>query len=112
MATIEKILGQLRPSTSDAQIIYAANQGKKAIITDVFICNVSSGKTEFSLYYSDGGQISDETTALFQDAALNKGQTYALNNMCVGVSVEGKIIVKSQSGNDVNFTIFGKEIDI
>ena len=72
----EKQIAQIRPSGTAAVPAYSPAVGVTGIIKSVTVCNVNAGTIKFSIFLDDGGATFNESTALYFEAELLKGQTF------------------------------------
>tara|TARA_R110000772_G_scaffold120327_3_gene226508 strand:- start:3446 stop:3775 length:330 start_codon:yes stop_codon:yes gene_type:complete len=104
-----KLLGQLRPAATTAEIIFSPRTGSQVVLTSIYICNLSSSKKEYSLYFDNDGTTYDETTALAFETEI-QGNTTAIVEIEIPLrNSAGGFAVQTSSANDINFTLFGEE---
>lgn len=105
----KKILGQLRPSDTNAASI--VNPTKFSLVSGIMICNTTSSASTYRIFLDDDGSTYDADTALFYDIPIDANSTdmlewddpLPLNNSSANLAV------RSGTSNALNFTVYGKE---
>lgn len=110
MAFQEKQLGQLRPADTNAASIYAPANGVTAVIKNIVVCNTTSSSVTFRIFHDDEGSTYDESTALVFDCTLLPNETKSFDGFKASATFGGNIGVRSSTGNAINFTLYGAEI--
>ena len=106
----EKQLGQVRPTTNSPESIYSPGSNVTAIIKSIYVCNTSNIDSSFRILCDEDGTTYDESTALFWDVSIAAKTTVEINTFIALNNPSGNIAVRSLSGNDLTFTVFGAEI--
>lgn len=109
-----KQLGQARPSDTSAASIYSPDAEEiNTEITLIVVCNVSGAARTFRIFHDENGTTYDATTALFYDTPLNADETieipYEEGSGIWMRDPSGNLAVRSDSGNGITFTVYGKE---
>ena len=103
----EKLIGQLRPSSTGAEVVYTVPSNTTSIIKSIFLSNTSNSAVEYSIFVSTGTTY-DETTALYFEISLAKNTSDNINTY---IALEqGNVAIKINSANDATITLFGAEI--
>jgi len=103
----EKLLGQLRPSSTSAEVVYSAPSETTAIVKTITIANTSNTAVKYSIFVS-AGTTYDETTAIIWEVSLAKNNSDIIDNFIA--LTEGNIAFKIDSATDATITLFGAEI--
>ena len=109
-----QLLGQLRPSTATPESLYspkaAANRqpGQQAVLKRIYIANVSNQDRLYSIFFDNDGTTYDETTALAWNVKLLKNTAEVFDLDVSMADSSGNLAVKTDSANNLNFTLFGE----
>lgn len=104
---IEKLIGQLRPSSTNAEVVYNVPSNTTGIIKTITIANTSNSSVKYSIFVSSGTTY-DETTAIIWEVSLAKNNSDMLDTYIALTG--GNIAFKIDSSNDATITLFGAEI--
>lgn len=102
------LLGQLRPANTTATSIYSPDD--YAIVDKIIVCNQGGITPKFRIFLDDDGSTYDETTALYWDIVLDKDQTIEIEGTFYMANSSGNLAVRTDTADDVTFTVFGREI--
>lgn len=117
MAEIEskigKQLGQLRPANTTAASLYSPGSNMDVHITLLIVCNTTGSAATFRLFHDEDGTTYDATTALYYDKSVSNGDVVVIsyndnNGIWMGNS-SGNLAVRTDTGNALTFTVYGKE---
>ena len=103
----EKLLGQLRPSGTSAEVVYSVPSETTCIVKTIAISNTSNGAVKYSIFVSEGTTY-DETTAIIWEVSLAKNNNEMINNFIALTG--GNIAFQIDSATDLTITLFGAEI--
>ena len=106
----EKMLGQLAPADTNAASIYSPGSNVTAVITNIFVCNVTGNTPTYRIFVDDDGSTYDATTALYYDNATAANTTEQIRCYIPMNNADGNIAVRSSAANEITFTVFGVEI--
>ena len=109
MAHNLKQLGQLRPSEITAVSLYSPPVGDN-VVHSIIVCNTSDSEATYSIFVDDNGEVYNETTAIFWEAALPANTSDVLEVKICMNDETGSLGVKTGSINALTFTAFGEEI--
>jgi len=102
----EKLLGQLRPSSTSAEVVYSVPSETTAIVKTITIANTSNSAVKYSIFVSEGTTY-DETTAIIWEVSLAKNNSDVLNMF---IALTGNVAFEIDGANDATITLFGAEI--
>jgi len=106
-----KILAQLQPSTTLAQILYTPASGKKALLTHLWIA-VYDNDVVVDIFHDEDGTTFDDSTAWIRDVKIEKEKnivSLSLGN--IRVENDGAIGIQIDNASDATFSLYGKEED-
>lgn len=103
-----RLLGQLRPANTTAASIYSPDDF--AIVDRILVCNQGGITPKFRIFLDNDGTTYDETTALYWDIALDADQTVEIDGPLYMANSSGNLAVRTDTADDVTFTVFGREI--
>jgi len=107
----EKELGQLRPANITAATIYIPPTNIVTTeVKSIFITNVSGNDARFRIFVDQDGTTYDEDTAIMFDVSLLKRTSVTISETIFLNNSAGSIGVRTDSPDDVNFTVYGVEI--
>ena len=103
------LLGQARPSDTNAATLYTATL--KTEIGRIIIANTSGSAATFRLFHDQGGSTYDESNALAFDVsiaggAINDAQSFQMGNG-ITLAVTDTLGIRSSVANALTFTIYG-----
>jgi hypothetical protein len=109
MAFTYKTLGQTAPSTTNNANAYTVPANTEAVVSSIFICNVSSASATFKVFQRINGAAAANSNAIAFEQLVPARST---------TSIEGKITlgagdiltVQSSVADALTFTINGSEI--
>lgn len=109
MATTYKILGQSRPSDTNATDLYTVPSSTEAVISTLTATNVDGTASNISIYAVPSAGSASQANALVYQAELgaNTLQTFTIG---ITLAAGDKIVVQSATGNAVTYQAFGSEI--
>jgi hypothetical protein len=110
MALQEKQLGQLRPADTTVASIYSPPASTTAIIRTIIICNTGAANANYRIFIDDDGSTYDTSTAIFYDAGVAKNTTDIIEIHGAMNNSSGNLAVRTDTPNDITFTVFGMEI--
>ena len=102
----EKLLGQLRPTGTGAEVVYSVPSDTTAIVKTIVVSNVGSGSIKYSIFVSEATTY-NESTAISFDISLATEKT---NFIQTYIATTGNIAFKTDTANDATITLFGAEI--
>lgn len=103
-----RMLGQLRPANTNNASIYSPDD--YAVIDRIIVCNQGGITPKFRIFLDDDGTTYDETTVLYWDISLDVDQTVEIEGPFYMANSAGNLAVRTDTANDVTFTVFGREI--
>lgn len=110
MATLQKQLGQARPSDTNAASIYSPPARTFGIVRNVVICNNTGSAATYRIFHDADGTTYDQSTALAYDVSLSANTTTILEVYWPASQSAGNFAVRSGTGNALSFTFYGDEI--
>lgn len=104
-------LAQLRPSNTNANLLFSADLDTE--ITAIIVCNTTSTAARFSLYHDDEGATYDADTKLYHEKNVPGQDSFRVEvafSVGAGISVApgGNVAVQTDTANALNFTAYGK----
>ena len=108
MSTVSKMLGQIQPTDTNPNALYAPESGKSGIIKRLFICNTTANTPTFRIFHEYAGTGTSVSTALYYDVSLSANEVKNLD-VYIPVSRGSQVNVRCSAGNEVTFTAYGTE---
>ena len=105
--SILQYLNQLRPATTDPELIYSPEPGEQVVLVRLIVANVSNKNRDFSVYFDHDGTTADETTAIAFEAGILKNTTEIIDLQLPARNSAGGLYVQTDKANDLNFTLTG-----
>lgn len=102
----EKLLGQLRPSGTSAEVVYSVPTDTTVIIKTIAISNVSSASMKYSIFVSEGTTY-DESTAIAWNCILAKENSIMIDTF---ISLTGNVAFQVDTASSATITLFGAEV--
>lgn len=102
-------LGQLRPSTTNAEVLFAPTENKPYTIDLILVTNSAGGSVTIEIYHDADGTTYDETTEILAGKSLSSGETFEFSPS-YGISDyrnSGRLAVKASTANSAVFTAYG-----
>lgn len=109
MAFVYKILGQQRPSDTNATDIYTVPASTQAVISSILICNTTSSAATFSVFQRVSTQTAGEANAIAFDQNIPANSTTTIEAKLT-LSSTNVLSVKSGTSSALTFTVNGSEI--
>ena len=103
----EKLLGQLRPSSTSAEVVYSVPSETTAIVKSILVSNVSALGMKYSIFVSEGTTY-DESTAIAWNCILAKENSIVIN-LFVSLT-QGNIAFKVDTSSSATITLMGVEV--
>ncbi len=103
----EQELAQVRPSGVAAVVAYSPGADETGIITHVNVSNVHTAGIKFSIFKDNDGTDADESTSMFFEAVLKKGQTFSQAVWWPMNNPVGTLSVQVDVANGATFTFHG-----
>ena len=106
-------MGQLAPANTTAAAIYSPATGVKGEVNLIIVCNTGTTIVKYRIFHDADGSTYADGSALFYDVSLGSGET---DTICCepGIIVDGEnsgtIGVRTDTANDLTFTVYGWEI--
>jgi len=109
MASVYKILGQLRPSDTSIADLYTVPSGGQTVISTIMVANVTATDAVFDLFARPDAATADEGTAIAFGSKVTANTSVSIT---LGATVDAADVISVRSGtsNSVTFTAFGLEI--
>ena len=107
------VLGQLRPTDTNAASLYAPAANVIGIVMRVVICNTTGGGLSYRLFIDADGTTYDETTALAFDVAIAANVSVLFDLGPFGLPMPdsaGHLAARSSAGSGLTFTAWGYEL--
>lgn len=104
-------LAQLRPADTNAATLFAAVPNKQTTVQNIVVCNTTGGAVTFRIFVDADGTTYDADTALYYDASLAANTTLVIEANIYFNNYAGSIGVRSGTGNALNFTVNGLQVD-
>jgi hypothetical protein len=106
-----EILTQQRINSVSATSIYSPAADEQVMLRELKVCNVSGlDGRKFTVYLDVDGSTYDETTAIYWEVELNKGETWEIGVNLPMYNPSGNIAVKSSVANALTYTLSGEKI--
>lgn len=109
MAYIYKTLGQVAPSTTNNVDAYTVPANTQALISSIFICNVSSSPATFKVFQRINGAAAANSNAIAFEQTIPAKSTTSIEGK-ITVDSTDVITVQSSVADALTFTINGSEI--
>lgn len=99
----------LRPGDTANAVLFTAETITE--VTRIVICNTTGNAPTFRLFHVRGGEVADETTALYYDSPLTANQTKELKAEGAGggyhLDAGDQLVVRSSAASEITFTAYG-----
>ena len=105
---VPKPLGQLRPTSTGAELLYSPSSGITQI-TEVVITSTDSNATTWSLWLDIDGSTYNDLSVLFEDQVISYPMTVQLAELSWYMNPDSNLAVKNATADTVLFTLFGIE---
>lgn len=105
-------LGQLRPANTTAASIYTPGDGVIALIDSIVVCNTGAGPCLYRIFHDDDGTTYDQSTALYYDISLATKMAVVLEPGIYMANGSGNLAVRTNTANDLTFTVYGRQIQV
>ena len=105
-------LGQLRPANTTAVSIFSPRDKVLVKITSILITNLDSSAHAYRFFHDADGTTYSETTALAWDIPIIANDTVPLLLEIWMNNSSGNFAVRTDSANNINFTLYGQTWDI
>jgi len=109
MASVYKILGQARPTDTNALDLYTVPAGGQTVISTIIVANVTGTDAAFDLFARPDAATADEGTAIAFGTVIKSNTSQSIT---IGATVDAAdvVSVRSATANAITFTAFGLEI--
>jgi len=109
MATAYKILGQVEPSGTSTEDLYAVPSATEAIVSTLVIANTTGNDTSFRIFVRENGETAGTNNAIAYDTTLVANTQVAFT---LGLTLSSTDIISVQAGssNSITFQAFGSEL--
>lgn len=102
------IIAQNRFNNTTANSLFSPARSEQYFLDELIVSNVSGASLTFRIFVDIDGTTYDQTTSLYYDITLKKGQTYEINLGFSLKSSAGNIAVQNSVANGVNWTLKGE----
>lgn len=109
MAFTYKMLGQNRPSDTNAVDIYTVPAGTEAIISSIVICNVTNAAATFRVFQRVSAAAAGESNAIAFDQTVPANSTTTIEAKLT-MQATNVLTVRSGTSSALTFTVNGTEI--
>ena len=107
MASIYKVLGQVKPATTTLTTLYTVPASTSSVASTLAVCNLGVSTTVRVAIRPAGASLSDEHYIVY-DAAISQYDTLFLT---IGVTLATTDVISVYAGTaTVAFSIYGSEI--
>ena len=104
---ILQYLDQVRPVGTDPVEMFSPKTGQQVVLRKLYIANLTSSNHRYSLYFDNDGSDTTISEAIAKDVKILKNTTIVVELEIPMRNSEGTFSVETDSGNDLNFTLFG-----
>lgn len=109
-----RLLGQSRPTNTDAASVYTPAKGILGVVTGIIVCNQTGSNENYRIFYDADGTTYDQTTALCYDISITANTTDFLEFPEPGLPIfgdyAGNLAVRSGTPSALTFTVIGYEV--
>lgn len=107
MATVYKVLGQVKPNAATNTTIYTAPSATSAVVSTLAVTNLGVSTTFRIAVRPSGATLADQHYIVY-DSTLNAGSSVYLT---LGISLAATDVVTVYAGTEnVAFNLFGSEV--
>ena len=109
MASLYKVLGQVRPADTNVADLYTVPTGGQVIISTIIVANTTAIDATFDLYVRPNGATADQGTAIAYGTTVRANTSQSIT---IGATADADDVVSAKSGtaDALTFTTFGLEI--
>lgn len=108
MATIYKVLGQVKPAAVTATTLYTVPSATQAVASTIVICNLLATATPFRIAVRPSGAALSDLHYVAYDVTVGGSDSTALT---LGITLQATDVITVYSGSgNVSFSVFGSEI--
>ncbi len=106
-----KQLAQLEPADTNAASLYSPGSNVTAEIGRIFVANTTAGNLTYRIFHDDDGTTYDTATAIAYDIPIlaNRTTLFQFEPPLWMSNPDGNLAVRSSSGGDITFTLYGLE---
>ena len=110
MGSFARLLGQAMPTDTTAVTIYTKPVDAVVFLDQIIVCNTSGGTPTYRIFHDDDGATYATSNALFYDVPMVANTSVIIDIKGSLYTALGTIGVRSSSGNDITFTLYGEEV--
>lgn len=109
MPSIQKVLGQAAPSTTNNTNLYTVPANTSAVSSTLSVTNTTTAIATARVFVRIGGDAAGQNNAIMYDVAIQPNSVIALT---IGMTLAETDIVTVQTGtaDALTFMLFGEEI--
>lgn len=109
----DKVLAQSRPAGTSAVQAYSPSDNTRALIKRIIVVNTTGSAVGAYAYIDTDGTTFDETTAILWNESVAANHSISIEfEDYTELEAAGAIGVRHSTGNAINFTIIGREMDV
>lgn len=106
------ILAQSRPANTSASNLYSPAANRRAILSQIIICNTTGSAAAASVFADIDGTTKDQTTALiYAKSVAANDRLELLFEDGLELDEDGTIGIQSGTNDALTFTLLGRELD-
>lgn len=109
MATVHKILGQVRPAVTTVTDLYVVPASTEAVISTLTATNVDGVASDISVFVVQAAGSASEANALVFQAELG-AKTVQAFTIGITLGAAEKLVVQSATASAVTYQAFGSEL--
>ncbi len=105
-----KILGQLRPSSTSAEVLFTV--ARRAEVSTIVVTNTTAGTLTFSIFVDLAGSSATDDEALFKGTTLKGNETVVIDfdeSPMPLLVPNSTVSVQASSASSLTFTAWGQE---
>jgi len=108
MATVYKVLGQLKPGANTLADLYTVPGSTSAVLSSITVCNQTAANASYSIAIAPNGETANDKHFIVRGGVVPQADAVGIT---LGLTMDAADVVRCNTNtSNVSFNVFGSEV--
>jgi hypothetical protein len=108
MATVYKVLGQLKPGANTLADLYTVPGSTSAVLSSITVCNQTAANASYSIAIAPNGETANDKHFIVRGGVVPQADAVGIT---LGLTMDAADVVRCNTNTlGVSFNVFGSEV--
>ena len=108
MATVYKVLGQLKPGANTLADLYTVPGSTSAVLSSITVCNQTAVNASYSIAIAPNGETANDKHFIVRGGVVPQADAVGIT---LGLTMDAADVVRCNTNtSNVSFNVFGSEV--